>query len=332
MPTHPVINSETGIKGLGRAGLCLLIFSLAGCVASLPPSTELKGGTYRRYTGRWDFIHPRNYLIHLPRDFRPDRSYPLVIALHGSFVTAVEFEEHTGLSDLADREKFIVAYPNAIGLMGYFQHWNAGHCCAMAVRLGIDDVGFLDDVIDEIAARVRIQPHRVYMLGFSNGGMMVHRYAAMRAGRLAAAGVVAGAIGSYTKKESPRIDLRAPGEPVPMAVIHGTADRKLPYAGGAGEGDENGRRYLPVSSAVDFWRQNNGCTNETAKKPLADGRVTRQTWQGDAPGSRVVLYALHGWDHPWPGPSAAGRGEADATLDDFDAGRVLWNFFVQHTR
>jgi len=43
----------------------------------------------------------------------------------------------TGWSDLADREGFVVLYPEGIGLLGYLQHWNAGHCCGRARSPGM---------------------------------------------------------------------------------------------------------------------------------------------------------------------------------------------------
>jgi len=90
------------------------------------------------------------------------------LALHGAFGTAGTMERQSGFSELADREGFVVAYPNGIGLFGHLQHWNAGHCCGRAEMDRVDDVGFLRYVIRDVSSRVpkwplQRQGHPLYL-------------------------------------------------------------------------------------------------------------------------------------------------------------------------
>ena len=87
-------------------------------------------------------------------------------------------EKFSGFSALADREKFLVLYPDGMGLFGYLQHWNAGHCCGKAAKDKVDDVGFIAAAIEDVCDHLRVDRSRIYMLGFSNGGMMAYRFAA----------------------------------------------------------------------------------------------------------------------------------------------------------
>ena len=70
--------------------------------------------------------------------------------------------------ELADREGFVVVYPQGIGLLGMFRHWNSGHCCGKARKTGIDDVAFVLSVVDDVASKLRIDRTRLYVTGFSN--------------------------------------------------------------------------------------------------------------------------------------------------------------------
>jgi len=79
-------------------------------------------------------------------------------------------ENWSGWSQLADREGFIVIYPEGIGLLGFLQHWNAGHCCGKAAEDDWDDVAFIEAAINGVSIQYEIDKHRIYMVGFSNGG------------------------------------------------------------------------------------------------------------------------------------------------------------------
>ena len=80
-----------------------------------------------------------------------------MIVIHGAFSTAREMERMSGFSRLADREGFIVVYPNGIGLLGYLQHWNVGQCCGKAAKDGVDDLGFVRAVVEGVAKVDSIQ-------------------------------------------------------------------------------------------------------------------------------------------------------------------------------
>ena len=120
-------------SGLG-IGVVALVMALAGCAATPPlPSRSAAPGTWRVTAGALVNGRSRSYLLHVPTGYQSGRGYPLVVVLHGAFSTAREMEDWTGWSTLADREGFVVAYPEGgWGILGFLQHWNAGHCCGKA--------------------------------------------------------------------------------------------------------------------------------------------------------------------------------------------------------
>lgn len=275
-------------------------------------------GKYRRYA-----------VEHIPSSYDATQPMPLVLVLHGAFSTAKQMDHWAEWSVLGEREGFIVVYPEGIGLWGFWQHWNAGHCCGKAVRDGWDDVAFIDALIDYLLERYAVDERRIYMVGFSNGGMMTYRYAAERPSRLADAAVVSGAFGSRETPDTPAWHLPEPDEPVPMLVMHGTADTSIPYEGGLVDEKRNGRTYLPVSDAVDFWARANRAEGPVETRLLWQGALMEETRMNKAGEPAVRLCQLDGWGHQWPGGSVTRALPEEQAIKGFDAASYIWEFFCR---
>jgi polyhydroxybutyrate depolymerase len=56
----------------------------------------------------------------------------------------------------------------------------------------VDDVAFLDALLDDLAGAYRVDPRRVFATGMSNGAMMAYRLASELSERIAAVAPVAG--------------------------------------------------------------------------------------------------------------------------------------------
>ncbi len=80
----------------------------------------------------------RRYLLHVP----PNPSGALVLAFHGGSETPEEQEQLSGLDAVADRERFIAAYPAGID-----RSWNDGRGTTSAEKQAVDDVGFARAVV-----------------------------------------------------------------------------------------------------------------------------------------------------------------------------------------
>ena len=263
--------------------------------------------------------------LHLPPDLQGKR--PLVVALHGGGSNGRTMESHSGLSELADRKGFLVAYPDGSGRLGSFLTWNAGWCCGHARDKGVDDVAFLDRLLDALIASGRVDPDRVYMTGMSNGAMMAYRYAAAHPGRLAALGAVAG---------TADFDPPAPAGPLPVVHLHGTKDENVPFEGGRGSRTiGTSQDHRPVQQTLDAWIHADGAGNPRSTAlpaKVQDGTaVTRTAWSTGQDSLAVVLYRIEGGGHAWPGrkksPFLPGRATAN-----LDADSTLWDFFARHVR
>lgn len=304
---------------LGLVGLLLV----AAC-SSLPPLAAAPG----RYAGELSLQgHDRSYLIHVPPGYDGGRPLPLIILLHGESGSAQAFEEQTGFSRLADREGFIAVYPNGLGVLGLARGWNAGHCCGRAQSEGLDDVALVSELIDVLEAELAVDPDRVFVVGYDNGGMLAYRIGATLSDKVAAVAAVGAGMDARGTLAGPYFMLRRPELPVSLLAIHGTADGRLPYQGS--------ERFVgldaPFLATGRYWAYLDGCT-PAAERRTAGGRVVEHRYTGCARGTEIRLLSLVDWGHDWPGPEATSELEASDPLHAFDAAEEIWSFLAAHPR
>jgi len=328
-------------RRLGWAARALLpIFVAIGCALSVAESAALAGSadsTEKIVLSERTLGFRRSYRLHLPQDAvntgsvvtpSAESPKPLVVALHGGLATAAIFERQSNLSAISDREGFVVAYPNGIGIFSLLRHWNGGFCCAKAMRAGVDDVAFIDRVIDDVAGRVAIDRSRIYLVGYSNGGMLAYLYAAKRADSVAGVGIFASSIGLVG--EDPERGTPVPGwsppDPVaevPMTIYHGIDDPRLPIRGRQGRSNRSLKTIGP-KEAAEHWAAANDCTEEPTSS--AGPGVQSSAWCSSSPAA-VELHLLEGWDHDWPGPHFTDRRDSNDPLHGFDVASRMWRFF-----
>jgi polyhydroxybutyrate depolymerase len=291
----------------------LLLFALPALAAHpLPPGDHVRSLAVGGRT--------RSYSVHVPPSYDPGRPTPVVLALHPAAVNGAAMARLCGLNETADRSGFVAVYPNGTGSTPFFLYWDAG-----GVRGDpADDVGFVARLLDDLAAAVNVDPKRVYATGMSNGAMMCYRLAAELSDRIAAIAPVAGTMAIETCR---------PRRPVPVLHFHGTKDGLVLY-GGPDERTPKNLKFLSVEDSVRAWVRANGCpeTPVVAVMPdLADEgtRVLRKTYGPGKDGSEVVLYAIEGGGHTWPGREPPVRWLGKST-QDVSANDLIWEFFRRH--
>jgi polyhydroxybutyrate depolymerase len=294
--------------------------------APLTPKTDR--GSLR--VGRWQ----RSFFLHVPPSYDPKKPVPLVIVLHGSGGTGRAMAEKTGFSLLADKEGFIVVYPNGID-----RRWNDGRQAKKRGKTeSINDVQFIASLIFYLQRYYNIDRQRVYIAGHSNGGMLAYRLAAELSPKIAAIASVAGSIPIAPKTKQPIAPLFGKQQPVSILEIHGTADPIVKWEGGAVDGKKGGK-VISVNSAIASWVKLNGCSAQPETQQLPDvdpndgTRVQSQTYSGCQRGTGVMLYAIEGGGHGWPGLIVNPKIKVDKNLSrDLDATQAIWEFFVQHPK
>lgn len=299
--------------------LCILVLAALGDVKPDP----LKPGDHTRTVevGK----QRRSYLVHVPPGYNGTKAVPVILAFHGGGSNPQQMVKFCGLNDKADKEGFVVVYPNGSGRLASVRTWNAGNCCGYAQEQKVDDVAFVRTLLDDLAKVVKVDAKRVFATGISNGGMIAYRLASELSDRIAAIAPVGGPMG--TEKCEPK-------RPVPVIHFHGTDDEFAPFKGGKGKGI-SGTDFYSVEHSIQAWIKANGCKEEPTTEELADKakdgtKVTKKTYGGGKDGAEVVLVVIEGGGHTWPGrePTLRFLGKSTKNVSANDA---MWDFFKQHS-
>ncbi len=285
--------------------LCLTALACAG-----PQATKLTvdvGGT------------ERSYYLHTPPAL--ERGAPLLLVFHGGGGSSGDkgktLGRFTGLNAIADREGFVVAYPNSLA-----GNWNDGREGTGAVDT--DDVAFVRAILDDVAENVDIDPARVYAAGISNGGFFSQRLACALSDRVAATYSIVGFIAETLAETC------APPRPVPVAIVAGTADPLVLFDGGQVAGDRG--LALGAEATVEHWANHNGCTTERRVAlddvDESDGSTVEVVTHGDCDGGANVRFVrIEGGGHTWPSRAQyAPRFVIGPVNRDIDASEDLWAF------
>lgn len=241
--------------------------------------------------------------LYVPARVPQQRAVPLLMVLHGLYLDPGSAEASSGLDQVADAEGVAVAYPQGLN-----QSWNAGTCCDTASRDDVDDVGFLAHVVDLVNNVQAIDRDRVYVAGFSNGGMMALRAVCARPDVFAAAASVGGTLQSGCLSAAPSSAL----------LVHGLRDTTVPYAG---------TRYsqflrtalTPVPRAGLLLARHAGCL---AVRRESESLLVTDEYRGCAPGARVSVVTVPGLGHRWP----------NARIDGVDGQALVWDFLSGQRR
>ncbi|MGY5853142.1 MAG: PHB depolymerase family esterase [Candidatus Thorarchaeota archaeon] len=265
----------------------------------------------------------RSFIVRVPSNYTEGSEYPLVIGIHGAGNNAKIFEDRSGFTEIADRENFIICYPNGNGRLAYsFLSWNAGYCCGYALDNDIDDVKFISNLLVHLQNEYSIDSNRIYITGMSNGGILTHRLGAEFSDTLAAIAPIASAIGGYANSTSNLVIPPQPTSPLPVLMIHGTADTHVAYDGGHALLSTGGRFDLSVNESVSFWVENNNCSTTPEISMSDNNQVEIKRYTGGH--ALVLLYSIYNGLHVW-------SGEATENQKALDASEVIWSFFNNHS-
>lgn len=264
----------------------------------------------------------RTYHLHIPQNYDPQQPAPVVLALHGAGMNGSLMASFCGLDQTAEREGFLVVYPNGTG-NGPFLSWNAGGLPKKLMEGRPDDVAFINHLLDDLARVVKVDEKRIYACGMSNGAMMCYRLAAELSHRIAAIAPVAGTLA---------VEDCRPRRPVPVIHFHGTKDQIVPFEMAPGKAPPF-LKLKGVEESIQTWVQLNGCEDQCQTEVLTkvdeELRVTRRVYRGGKEGSEVVLVIIEGGGHTWPGQRPLVGFIGDSTLN-VSANNLMWEFFQKH--
>lgn len=262
----------------------------------------------------------RTYRLYVPSAL-PSGPVPLFIGLHGGTGWGDQFARTNHIEGLAESNGFIVVHPDGVKVAGgQGGVWNGGVCCGVAARDNIDDVGFINALIDQLATQYSIDPHRIFAFGHSNGAIMSYRLACELADRIVGIGLYAGTLGVQTCN---------PAQPVSILHVHGTADTNIPIAGGLGSDGISGVTFPPPHNGFDTVAKLDGCpapTNTTV------GDITTELSDPCNGSSAAAFVTIATATHSWPAGTPIVTPASGPGYADYDATAAIVTFLLSHPR
>ena len=269
----------------------------------------------------------REYLLYIPPNIDNRENLPVIFNFHGYQGQAEQFFNRTDLVEIADNNGVVLVYPQGSDLPVGASHWNAAPSSSSSTsfvnKSSTDDIGFFKALLDEINQNNIIDLNRVYVIGYSNGGMFSHFLACNTENIIAAVGDVAGTMLNETFNSC------NPSSPIPILKIHGTSDRVVSY-NGYDEGE-----FKSVEEVLDFWKSNNKSNANESLENLGSTSIysefyntvvnvnfEKYTFDSDENNSEIVHYKIINGGHWW-----------DYSSDNhLKTSTLLWDFFSKHSK
>ena len=224
-----------------------------------------------------------NMLVYAPSGIEKNR--PLIIQMHGYNQDAAYQKNAAKWEPIADTARFVVVFPN-----GENKAWDTS---------GDKDLNFIKAIINEMNSKYGIDKNRVYVSGFSMGGMMSYVVANKMSDQIAAIAPVSGGGSPSTAKRA-----------MPIMHTHGTTDDVV--------------NYNSTVNTLKSWVPFNKCSSESEKiKPYpttkSGSAASLEIW------NFVKNYSLAGPTVAPEDSSQSGQGSQgnDPDKTPADSGKVI---------
>ncbi|KAL3420051.1 ferulic acid esterase [Phlyctema vagabunda] len=290
-----------------------------GCGKDLPAEQLPVGGASHNLLFTQTDGNPRSYLIHIPSSYSKDVPVPLIFSFHGHGKNAMIQDELSQFSNETLNPSAIAVYPQGID-----GQWQGDPTSPPA----INDVAFVQDLIDHLSSQYCLDRTRIYAAGKSNGGGFTNVLACdpLLSTLIAAFAPVSGAFYESNTSASDcvpqNLDISCnPGRvPVPILEFHGSADATINYEGGARKG-----ACLPsIPHWIQDWSIRNGFDSTNVTTDLYDNRLHKYEYGHGENLGIVTHYLTDGLGHDWPSIEA-NNDNPDGTF--YDATPIIMEFF-----
>jgi polyhydroxybutyrate depolymerase len=303
----------------------------------------------------------RTFNLFFPGEYDGEEDMPLVVGIHGWGGTSLEDACDSGLTAVAmDTQQFATVHLQ--GMQDYSSgnpsNWGAWHfngstsnggvscdanpigggpkycydsnvnCTACDWTDGVDDVAFVDALLDALENEYCIDTSRVYVSGQSNGGMMTYQLGASLSHRLAAIAPISGSMHWQHAV--------APLNPVPVLAVTGVLDGTVP-----GNGTSDGKTtdgtwwYYSMDKLAELWSQAQQCDGITTFYPTSFDGVDDLWCKSACSNIDHVLCSWSGMHNYFTGVAEKYIYECTPEILDetyYRNGQLVWEFFSKHAR
>ena len=194
--------------------------------------------------------------VFIPSSYKRESPMPLVLSLHGTGGNAATQEGRIPLRPFAESAGFIYCLPEGTINSNGNSFWNDNEAWRNVNTLPrVDDVAYLKAIIERVSQAYSVDRKRIYVVGYSNGGLMAYRMACEQSELIA--GIV-----SFAGPAALDTSTYHPTSPVNILHIHGTSDANVKYAGGYLLGSFDWSQYPGAAATIEIWAKFNGCQSK----------------------------------------------------------------------
>jgi polyhydroxybutyrate depolymerase len=260
----------------------------------------------------------------VPSSYDGETPVPLVIALHGAGGSGQSFMDNTSYKELAEESGVMLVFPEGIqNSWGYLDRRELA-----TSDLYTNDWSFVDTLIDQLSTDYKIDTDRVYILGFSNGGLLAMRIMCEYSDKLAGVAIIAANMNHFLAQHCVNTD----ASPVPLMLVLGTKDELFPWSGVTSR-RQNNRLVITFSiqQTVSFYTAMNGCDLQAVQTGsvstnFSPVQVVRTAFTECRRNADFVLDALVDYGHRYPIEPFITRSNGEmGTIED-----AVWDFFMTH--
>ena len=285
------------------------------------------------FTGEKTFPHQglqRTYWLHLPADLKPDA--PLMVVIHGYTGAAKYIMDYSKMNDIADREGFVVVYPQGTVDLRGNTFFNVGY--DFHKDSDVDDLDFIRNLTIDVRQRYSLSPTKTFATGMSNGGEVSYMLACTSADIFRAVASITGVLMKGIA------DSCNTSKAIPLLEMHGTADDISPFGGDMDNSDGYGA-YYDLPSSTQFFVEAMGLSEKTStsledKDPNDGSSITFERYYTGDNSHQVWFYIIEGDGHHWPGAQVPWWQypmdwvRAQSGNRDINASEEVWSFFSEY--
>ncbi|MGH2719753.1 MAG: alpha/beta hydrolase family esterase, partial [Actinomycetota bacterium] len=239
----------------------------------------------------------RNYVVYAQPNI--SGKVPALIVLQGANATNAMEVGRDDLVPFANAGQLVLIYALPVK-----ESWNAGACCESAQAQGINDVGFIDQLVQTIQGQPDVGS--VFLAGYSNGGKLAYDVVCSNPTLVKGLAVVAA---------TPTVACPN-GAPVSLVTMDGTKDPVQAYNSSSSQHTNGTFKEASTVDEVNTWVARDGCKTH-AQQTM--GKMVLDSWSNCNGGTAVQLGSIVGGGHEW-------YGGVGATPSDTD---LIWAFMTQ---
>jgi polyhydroxybutyrate depolymerase len=261
----------------------------------------------------------RTYYYYVPTSYDGTKPVPLVFDLHGGGSNGLAEWSSSRFDRFAEKEGFIVVAPNHAG----------------------SPSTFVSAIIDKMAEEYSIDTRRVYATGISMGGNGTALLGLQLSDKIAAIAPLSGGATLLLANPLPR--------PMTVIMFGGTNESttggpwRNTVPGMLATAEKLVEQYhcnpepeiteWPATGPMDldnlpYWSSPEDCL---IMQNFAPTSVTRTAWTGCIYGTEVIVYAVNGGGHGWPGGTQFVVSTTVGVMTHMiDATELMWEHFKKH--